>query len=127
MVVGTRLRELREQKGLSQGDVAGLTGIKRCYTSRVEHGHTVPRLENLERYAAGLGVPVYRLFYGGDEPPPLPKLTPREDLEELAREPGKKGAEAKFLLKVKKLLAKVEEPDRGLFLNMARKLCAAKR
>jgi transcriptional regulator with XRE-family HTH domain len=127
MVIGTRLRELREQKGLSQGDVEKATGLKRCYTSRVEHGHTVPSLTNLEKYAAGLGVPMYRLFYEGEEPPPRPKLTRREDLQELAKEPGKKGSEAKFLLKLKKLLAKVEEPDRAVFLAMVQKLAAAKR
>jgi len=119
VVIGTRLRELREQKGLSQGDVERLTGIKRCYTSRVEHGHTVPGLENLERYATGLRVPMYRLFYEGDELPPLPKSTPRDDLQELE--------ESKFFLKLRKSLAKVEEPDRGLFLAMAQRLVAAKR
>jgi transcriptional regulator with XRE-family HTH domain len=62
MGIGTRLRELREQKGLGQGDVERLTGIKRCYTSRVEHGHTVPGSINLEKYTAGLVVPMYRPF-----------------------------------------------------------------
>lgn len=122
MVIGKRLRELREQKGLSQGDVERLTGIKSCYTSRVEHGHTVPGLMNLERYAAGLSVPMYRLFCEGEEPPPLPNLTPREDLEELAKDAGKKSAEAKFLLKLKNLLAKVGESDRWLFLALVHKV-----
>jgi transcriptional regulator with XRE-family HTH domain len=127
MVIGTRLRELREQKGLSQGDVERLTGIKGCYTSRVEHGHTVPGLINVGKYAAAFGVPLYQLFYEGDEPPPLPKLTPRKTLEELAEEPGKKGAEARFLLKLKKLLGKVKKRDRAVFLATAQKLAAVKR
>lgn len=126
MAIGMRLRELREQKGLSQEDLERLTGIKRCYTSRVEHGHTVPGLGNLERYAAGIGVPVYRLFYEGDEPPPLPKVTP-QDLQELAREEGKKRAETKLFLKLMKPLAKVGEPDRGFFLALAQRLAAAKK
>ena len=127
MVIGTRLRELREQKGLSQGDVERSTGIKRCYTSRVEHGHTVPGLINLGKYATAFGVPLYQLFYEGDEPPPLAKLTPRKTLEELAEEPGKEGAEAKFLLKLKRLLSKVRERDRGVFLATAQKLAAARK
>jgi hypothetical protein len=70
---------------------------------------------------------LYQLFYKGDEPPPLPKLTPRKPLEELAKQRGKKGAEAKFLLKLKKLLSKVTERDRVLFLATAQKLAAGKR
>jgi transcriptional regulator with XRE-family HTH domain len=127
MAIGVRLRQLREQREMSQDDVEKLTGLLRCYTSRVENGHTVPRLDNLGKYAAALGVPLYQLFYEGNKPPPLPKLTPRKTLEELAKEPGKKGAEAKFLLKLKKLLSKVKERDRAVFLATAQKLAAAKR
>jgi transcriptional regulator with XRE-family HTH domain len=127
MVIGARLRQLREQRRMSQGDVEEATGLKTCYTSRVEHGHTIPGLINLEKYAAGLGVPVYRFFHEGEEPPPLAKLTPRKTLEELAEEPGKKGAEAKFLLKLEKLLHQVKERDRVLFLAMAQKLAAARK
>jgi transcriptional regulator with XRE-family HTH domain len=127
MAIGARLRQLREQRKMSQGDLEKLTGLFRCYTSRVENGHTVPSLKTLEKYAAGFGVPLYQLFYEGNKPPPLPKLTPRKTLEELAKEPGKKGAEAKFLLKLKRLLSKVKERDRTVFLATARKFAAAKR
>lgn len=70
MPIGARIRQLREQKGLSQGDIERMTGLLRCYTSRVENGHTVPSLETLERFAAALGIPLYELFYTGAEPPP---------------------------------------------------------
>jgi transcriptional regulator with XRE-family HTH domain len=112
---------------MSQGDVEKLTGLLRCYTSRVENGHTVPSLETLEKYAAAFSIPLYQLFYEGDEPPPLPRLMPRKTLEELAEEPGKKGAEAKFLLKLKRLLSKVKERDRAVFLATAQKLAAARK
>jgi len=127
MVIGTQLRKLREQKGMSQGDVEKATGLLRCYTSRVENGHTVPSLETLEKYAAAFDVPLYRLFYEGAEPPELPKLTPRENLEELAREQGQKGEEARFLLKLKKKLAKIAEPDRKVFLAMVQKMAASEK
>jgi len=127
MAIGVRLRQLREQRKMSQGDVEKLTGLFRCYTSRVENGHTVPLLDTLEKYAAAFGVPLHQLFYEGNKPPPLPKLRLRKTLEELAKEPGKEGAEAKFLLKLKKLLTKVKERDRAVFLATAQKLAAAKR
>ena len=58
MAIGARIRQLREQKKLSQGDIERMTGLLRCYTSRVENGHTIPSLETLERYAAALGLPL---------------------------------------------------------------------
>jgi transcriptional regulator with XRE-family HTH domain len=42
MVIGDRLKTLREAKDLSQGDIEKRTGLLRCYVSRVENGHTVP-------------------------------------------------------------------------------------
>jgi transcriptional regulator with XRE-family HTH domain len=74
MVVGDRLRELRETKQLSQGDIEKRTGLLRCYISRVENGHTVPAIETLEKLARALEIPLYQLFYDGDEPPKLPNL-----------------------------------------------------
>jgi hypothetical protein len=36
MIIGDRLRGLREEKKLSQGDIEKRTGLLRCYISRVE-------------------------------------------------------------------------------------------
>src|SRR5260370_16895575 len=69
MQVGQRLRELREAKNLSQGNIEQRTGLLRCYTSRVENGHTVPSVETLEKYARALEIPLYRLFYEDKKPP----------------------------------------------------------
>jgi transcriptional regulator with XRE-family HTH domain len=41
MIIGERLRELRDQKNMSQGDIEKRTGLLRCYLSRVENGHTI--------------------------------------------------------------------------------------
>lgn len=35
MLIGQRLRTLRENKQLSQGDIERRTGLLRCYISRV--------------------------------------------------------------------------------------------
>lgn len=69
MLIEERLRELRESKNLSQGDIEKRTGMLRCYTSRVENGRTVPSVETLEKYARALEIPVYRLFLDSDGQP----------------------------------------------------------
>ena len=70
MVIGERLKNLRESKGMSQGDIEKRTGLVRVYVSRVENGHTVPSIETLEKFARALEVPMYALFYDGEEPRP---------------------------------------------------------
>jgi transcriptional regulator with XRE-family HTH domain len=62
MVIGDKLKELRETKKLSQGDIEKRTGLLCCYISRVENGHTVPNADTLEKMARALEVPLYRLF-----------------------------------------------------------------
>jgi transcriptional regulator with XRE-family HTH domain len=66
MMIGDRIREIREAKNLSQGDIEKRTGLLRCYVSRVENGHTVPAVETLEKFARALEVPIYHLIYDGD-------------------------------------------------------------
>ena len=122
MVIGTRLRSLREEKGMSQGDIEKSTGLLRCYISRIENGHTIPSLETLERFAGALDVPLYKLFYSGDGEAPTPNLVRRQSLDELAAQPGKAGEEARFLLQFKNVLARLGEPDRDVVLTLAKKL-----
>src|SRR5260370_37647009 len=66
-LLATRLRALREQKGFSQGDLEERTGLLRCYISSVEHSHTVPSVETLDRIAQALGVPLHSIFCDGAE------------------------------------------------------------
>jgi len=123
MVIGTRLKKLREEKNLSQGDIEKRTGLLRCYISRVENGHTVPSIETLERLAAALEIPLYQLFYEGDEPPPLPNLSKRRSTEELALD-AEQEKELRFFEKVRRLLTRIDEKDRQLLLYMAQKLAS---
>jgi transcriptional regulator with XRE-family HTH domain len=44
MVIGDKLRALREAKNFSQGEIEKRTGLLRCYISRVENCHTVPTI-----------------------------------------------------------------------------------
>jgi transcriptional regulator with XRE-family HTH domain len=122
MVIGTRLRALREERKFSQGDIEKRTGLLRCYISRVENGHTVPSIETLEKLAAALEIPLYQLFYeGGEEPPPLPNLSKRRSTEELALDEDAQ-KELRFFEKVRRLLGRINEQDRQLLLYMAQKL-----
>jgi transcriptional regulator with XRE-family HTH domain len=120
MIIGERLRALREEKNLSQGDIEKRTGLLRCYISRVENGHTVPAVETLEKMARALEVPLYQLFYDGDEPPKLPNLPKRKSADEIAF--GTRGKEARFLFNFRRLLGKIDEADRRLLLYMAQKM-----
>ena len=120
MIIGDRLREMREQKKLSQGDIEKRTGLLRCYVSRVENGHTVPAIETLEKLARALEIPLYQLFYEGEEPPKLPDVLKRKASDDTAW--GSTGKEARYLNRLRHLLAKAEEGDRKLLLHMAQKM-----
>jgi transcriptional regulator with XRE-family HTH domain len=124
MMIGDRLRELREQKKLSQGEIEKRTGLLRCYISRVENGHTVPAIETLEKFARALKIPLYQLFYDGEHPPKLPDL--------LKREPGAgslwgdSGKDARLLAKFCHLLSRIGEGDRRLLFLTAKKMVRTK-
>ena len=125
MLVGERLRALREEKNLSQGEIERRCGLLRCYISRVEHGFTVPAVETLEKFARALDVPMYQFFYDGEEPPMLPHLPKHKSADENAW--GGSGKEARLLAKFCRLFSRMEESDRGLLLLMAQKMARSKK
>jgi transcriptional regulator with XRE-family HTH domain len=118
LMIGERLRTIRESKNLSQGDIEQRTGMLRCYTSRVENGHTVPSIETLAKYAQALDIPLYQIFYDGEAQPTKIKglnldgeklsLGERREIESLGR---------KF--------TKLKERDKGLVRLMIAKLAQA--
>jgi transcriptional regulator with XRE-family HTH domain len=122
MLIGSRLRSLRAERDLSQGDIEKSTGLLRCYISRVENGHTVPSLETLERFAVALGVPLYKLFYTSEEESQTPNLSDRKSLEELNEQSGKENGEARLLLKLRHLMERLSGADRDILLTIASKL-----
>ena len=119
MIIGDRLRALREEKNLSQGDIEKRTGLLRCYVSRVENGHTVPAIETLEKMARALEVPLYQLFYDGEEPPVLPNLLKQKSSNDAW---GSFGKDARYLSKLRRLIAKSDDSNRKLLLHMAQKM-----
>jgi transcriptional regulator with XRE-family HTH domain len=62
--VGIRVRELREQRGLSQEALADICGLHRTYIGLIERGERSLSLEAVEAVARGLGIAVAELFSG---------------------------------------------------------------
>jgi transcriptional regulator with XRE-family HTH domain len=124
MVISDRLRELRESKNLSQGDIERRTGLLRCYISRVENGHTVPAVETLEKLARALEVPLYQLFYDGEKPPQIPNLLKRKTSDDIVW--GSRGKDAVYLHKLRKCLSKAGDKDRKILLSVAHKLASGR-
>lgn len=120
MIIGDRLRAMREEKKLSQGDIEKRTGLLRCYISRVENGHTVPAIETLEKLARALEVPLYQLFYDGEEPPALPNLPKRKTSDDIAW--GSSRKDAHVLNQLRRQLGRMDKDDRQLLLFMAKKM-----
>jgi len=124
MVICDRLRELRESKNLSQGDIEKRTGLLRCYISRVENGHTVPAVETLEKLARALEVPLYQLFYDGEKPPQVSNLLKRKTSDDILW--GSKGKDAIYLHKLRKCLSKAGDKDRKILFSVAQKLASGR-
>src|ERR1700704_5071331 len=124
MIIGDQLRAIREEKKLSQGEIEKRTGLLRCYISRVENGHTVPAVETLEKFARALEVPLYQLFYDGEEPPKLPLMPKRSSAGAIVW--GDTGKDARTLAKFRQLLSRADEEDRRLLLFMAKKMVKTK-
>jgi transcriptional regulator with XRE-family HTH domain len=124
MIIGERLRALRDEKKLSQGDIEKKTGLLRCYISRVENAHTVPSVETLEKMARALEIPMYKLFYESEEPPKLPNLLKRKSAEDILW--GSSGKDANMLGKFCRLFGRMKEDDRNMLFFMAQKMAKRK-
>lgn len=119
MLIGERIRNLREKKGLTQGDIEERSGLLRCYTSRVENGHTVPSLETIEKIARALEVPLYLVFYDGEKPPEIePLVTDRRRKLPF----GRSATDAKYIQSLLRLLESMNVADRKALLQKARDL-----
>jgi transcriptional regulator with XRE-family HTH domain len=120
-VIGDKLKQIRERKNMSQGDIESRTGLLRCYISRVENGHTVPALETLEKLAHALELPLYQLFYDGDEKPPVPRIVTKDHGWGMA------GKDAKTLNRFRRLLRRTNDSDRQLLMTLASKMAQSNR
>jgi transcriptional regulator with XRE-family HTH domain len=60
--LGLRIRQLRMSKGLTQEQLADLSGISRQYIGDVERGERNIAIVNIEKIARALGVTLRELF-----------------------------------------------------------------
>jgi transcriptional regulator with XRE-family HTH domain len=60
--MATRIKALREQRGLTQHQLAEKAGIGRSYLARLETARQDPTLSTLEKIAKALGVKVAELL-----------------------------------------------------------------
>ncbi|OLB33426.1 MAG: transcriptional regulator [Acidobacteria bacterium] len=121
MIIGGRLRDVREAKHLSQGDIEKRTGLLRCYVSRVENDHTVPAIGTLEKWARALEVPLYQLFYDGDEPPQVPTAL-RTSEQKHTDDWASRGRGLRMFRKIRSALSRLSDEDRSLVLHVAQKM-----
>src|SRR5271169_2745755 len=109
MLIANRLRQLRESKNLSQGDIEKRTGLLRVYISRLENGHTIPHVDTLEKLAAAFDVPLWKIFHEGDQP--ARPVVPSRGLQLSTTESAN---DRKFYLKLARLLGRMTVKDRHL-------------
>ena len=113
MVIGTRLKKLREDRSLSQGDIEKRTGLLRCYLSRVENGHTIPSLDTLAKIAGAMELPLAQFFAENSHNDGHPGKAPQLSDEDV-----------RFLSQVRRYSANLNESDRKLVLAMVKKMAA---
>ncbi len=119
--IGTRIRELRRAKRMSQGDIEERAGLLRCYISRVENGHTVPSLETLERFAAALGVSIVTFFQQeSDALFPSVFASPQTPLQ--TTHTPEQEEDARFFLRLRELMPRLSHRDQKVLLDLARKM-----
>jgi transcriptional regulator with XRE-family HTH domain len=124
MMIGDRLRALREEKKFTQGDIEKRTGLLRAHISSIENGRTVPTVETLEKLARALEVPMYQLFYDGEKSLKLPIVPERKAGADIVW--GSKGKDARLLAQFCRLFSRMDKGDVGTVLFVAQKMARRK-
>ena len=120
MLIGQKLREIREAKNMSQVEIAEATGLVQPYVSRVENGHTIPGVETLEKWASALKIPLYQILYDGEEPPRPLKLSNNRNRELW----GNSARDSHDLKRLRQCLSKMKEQERELLLSLAGRMAS---
>ena len=68
--IGKRIRQLREDAGMSQAELGNRLKVSQTRISRYEAGHATPPLKQLIKLANIFRVPLDYLLFGAEPPPP---------------------------------------------------------
>ncbi len=118
MNLGEAIKNIRQAKGLSQGEMQKRTGILRSYLSRVENGHTIPSLATLQRLASAMGVTLADFF----SPDGKPSAESLAVAAAQANDPA-----SQHLAELKTLLPQLTTQQRDQLLDMVKDMAAALR
>jgi transcriptional regulator with XRE-family HTH domain len=83
LTIGRKLRELRDQRNLTQQDMATKAGVPRTYISRIENARLLPGPVMLRRIADALHVGILDLLPRhklGETPGSAPAMSPTEEM-----------------------------------------------
>jgi transcriptional regulator with XRE-family HTH domain len=125
--LGTRLREIRIQRSLTQRHISERSGLPSSQISRIENGYRLPSLETLERITDALQVPLCDLFYEAGVARRASAAPFQKAVTRIIADAKKKGTgEEEFLVSLKAVLPRLSEVDCELILSIARKMAAIK-
>lgn len=79
--VGKKIKELRNDKGLSLKDVAESTGVTKSMLSQIERGISSPSINTLKKIADCLGMPVAYFFSETAQAGPVVRKNERKILK----------------------------------------------
>lgn len=121
LTIGRKLRELREERHLTQQDMAGRAGVPRTYISRIENARLLPGPPMLHRIADALGVALLDLLpqnmNGQGHPPNLENLFWNDFLEHFSQ--LRPEQMSRVVAHVRTLVAPVSQPRPGLLAGLA--------
>ena len=60
--LGTRIRDLRKSRGISQEDLAFQAKMTRTYLAQIENGKVNPSIGKINKIAESLNISLYEIF-----------------------------------------------------------------
>ncbi len=80
-MIGSRVREIRRDQGLSLRDLAAAAGLTPSFLSQLERGLTEPSISSLRRIAEGLNTPIFYFLLDGEQDHPVVRKHERRRLK----------------------------------------------
>ena len=60
--IKNNIKKYRNNKGFTQEKLSELAGVSTDYISEIERGKKVPSIKRLDKIAAALGIPAYKIL-----------------------------------------------------------------